>query len=81
MYVAKKYSLKDFIYLFLETGEGRDREGEEHQCMVASHALPTAGLFHNPGMCSEWELNQQTFGSQAGSEPHHQPWQNISFII
>ena len=30
-------------------------------------------LVHNPGMCPDWELNQQTFGSQAGAqstEPH-----------
>ena len=27
---------KDFIYLFLESGEGREKEGEKHQCVVAS---------------------------------------------
>ena len=31
--------LKDFIYLFLVRGEGR--EGEKHQCVVASHTPPT----------------------------------------
>ena len=53
---------KDFIYLLLERWEGR--EGEKHQCVVASHAPPTRDLAHNPGTCPEWESNQQPFGSQ-----------------
>ena len=28
--------LKDFIYLFLERREGREKEGEKHQCVVTS---------------------------------------------
>ena len=28
---------KDFIYLFLERGEEREKEEEKHQCVVASH--------------------------------------------
>ena len=36
--------LKYFICLFLERGEGKEREGEKHQCVVASHAPPTGGL-------------------------------------
>ena len=36
--------------------------------------LPLAhNLAHNPGMCPDWESNQQPFGSQAGTqstEPH-----------
>ena len=38
-------------------------------------------LVHNPGMCPDWESNQQPFGSQAGTqstEPH-QPGQEIIF--
>ena len=41
--------------------------------MVASHTLPTGDPAHNPGMCPDWELNQQPFGSQADTqsiEPH-----------
>ena len=30
------YFFKDLIYLFLERGEGREKEGEKHQCVVAS---------------------------------------------
>ena len=56
-------------------------EGEKHQCVVASHTLPTGDLAHNPGMCPDWELNQRPFGSQAGTqstEPH-QPGLELSF--
>ena len=54
----------------------REREGEEHQCVVASQTPFTGGLAHNPGMCLDWELNQRPFGSQAGTqstEPHEPP--------
>ena len=68
---------KDFIYLFLERGEAKEKsEGEKHQCVIAFHAwVPTRDLAHNPGMCPDWELNWQPFGWQActqSTEPHHQ---------
>ena len=59
--------------LFLDRGGGREKEGERHQCVVASHAPPTGDLACNPGLCPDWELNQRPFGSQAGAqstEPH-----------
>ena len=43
--------------------------------VVASQVPPTGDLAHNPSMCSDWELNQQPFASQAGTqstEPHSQ---------
>ena len=46
---------KDFIYLFLERGERKKKEGENHQCVVASHAPTTGYLACNPGMFPEWE--------------------------
>ena len=58
-----------FIYLFRERG----KEGEKHQCVVASRAPPTGDLACHPGMCPGWESNQRPFGSQAGTqftEPH-----------
>ena len=57
------------------------REGEKHQCVVASHAPPTGDMAHNPGMCPDWELNWRPSGSQASAqctEPH-QPG-GISFF-
>ena len=50
-----------------------EKEGEKHQCVAASHMLPTGDLARNPGMCPDWESNQQPFGSQASvqsTEPH-----------
>ena len=50
--------------------------------MVASHVPPTGELTHNLGMCPDWELNQQLFGLQAGTqftEPH-QPGLELGFI-
>ena len=38
---------------------------EKHQCVVASHMPPTGDLARNPGLCSDWESNQQLFGWQA----------------
>ena len=69
------YFLKDFIYLFLERGREGKREGEKHQCVVASLAPPTGNLARNPGMCPEWELSRPPFGVQAGTQSNepHQP--------
>ena len=41
-----------------------EREGEKHQCVVASHMAPTGGRGRNPGMCPDWELNRRPFDSQ-----------------
>ena len=49
---------KYFIYLFLERGREGDREGEKHQCVVASCAPPTGNLACNPGMCPDQESTQ-----------------------
>ena len=58
------FTLKKIFYLFIFGVRAREgeREGVKHQCMVASHAPPTGDLTHNPGMCPDWELNQQPFG-------------------
>ena len=70
---------KDFIYLFLQREEGREKERERNIdvreiCqLVASRAPPNGDLAHNPGMCPDWESNHQTFGPRAGTqstEPH-----------
>ena len=62
-----------YLFIFRERGKEGEREGEEHQCVVASHAPPTVDLAFNPGKCSDWESNLQPFGLQAGTqstEPH-----------
>ena len=67
------FCLKDFIYSFLERGEGKEKEGQKHQCVVTSYVPPAGDLACNPGMCPDWELNWRPLGSQAGTqstEPH-----------
>ena len=67
------YFLKDFISFWRE-GKGGRKRGEKYQCVVASHVPPAGDLAHNPGMCPDWERNQQPFGLQAGTqstESHH----------
>ena len=50
--VFKIYFLKKILFIyFLERGKGREKEGEKHQCVVASHMPPTGDLASNPGMC------------------------------
>ena len=68
------FFFEDLINLFFrEWGRERERQGEKHQCVVASHTPSTRDLAHNPGMCPDWGLNRQPFGSQASAqstEPH-----------
>ena len=74
---------KDFLYSFLETRREGEREGKKHQCVVASHTPPAGDLTHTPGMCPDWESNQQPFGSQASTqstEPH-QPGLKVKFYV
>ena len=69
------------FYLFIFRQKGR--EGGKHQHVVASRAPHTGDLASNPGMCPDWELNQQPFGSQASAqstEPH-QPGQNLCVLM
>ena len=45
------------VYLFLERGEGKEKEGEKYQCVVASRVTPAGDLACNPGMCPDWDSN------------------------
>ena len=57
--LLSSFFLKDFIYLFLDRGDGREREGEKHhQCVVASRGTSTGDLTYIPGVCPDWESNQ-----------------------
>ena len=58
-----------------------EREGEKHQCMVASDAPPTGDVVCNPGMCPDWEFDLLPFALQAGTQSTelHQPGQNNLF--
>ena len=62
---------KDFIYLFQTEGKG---ERKTSMCGSLLHD-PSWGpdLDHNPGMCSDWELNQQPVGSKASTQATEPP--------
>ena len=74
---------KDCIYLFLERGKEGERQGEKHQCVVASHTPPTGDLAHNPGMHPDWESNTWPLGSWAGAQSTkpHQLGLSLRFLI
>ena len=65
--------LKNISFIFRERGKEGQREGEKHQCGVASHVPPTGNLARNSGMCPDWESNWRPFALQSGAqsiEPH-----------
>ena len=67
--------LKRF-YLFLEIGEGREKEGERNiNVWLPLTCSPTRDQSRNQCMCPDQELNQWPCGSQAGTQPTepHQP--------
>ena len=72
---------KDFIYLFLERGEGREKERERNINVWLPLTHPQLGdLACNPGICPDWESNWRPLGFQAGTqstEPH-QPGLNCA---
>ena len=71
MYFFKRF----YLFNFRERGREGEREGEEHQCVIASCIPRTGDLAHNTGMYPDWDSNQQLFGSQGdaqSTELHHQ---------
>ena len=66
-YFVSFFFKKDFIYLFLEREERKEKRGREasmckRNWLVASCMLRTRDLAHNPGMYPDRGLNQQPFG-------------------
>ena len=55
------FSCNPFTFFFKKNPYFREREGETPKCM-RDHTSPTGDLACNPGMCPDWELNQQPFG-------------------
>ena len=61
------------LFIFRQRGREGEREGEKHQCVVASPMPLHCGPGPQPGTCPVWDANQQPFGSQAiaqSTEPH-----------
>ena len=67
------FFFEDFIYLFLERGEGREKARERNTDMRS--AAPTRDLAHNSGMCPDLESNLQPFDlwDDAQLTEPHQP--------
>ena len=66
-----QYKESRFIYVFIfrERGREGEREGEKHQCVVASQRPLTGDLARNPDVCPDWESNLRPFGSQPTPNP------------
>ena len=80
---AISFFLRFYLFIFRQRGREGEREGEKHQCVVASHMPPTGDLASNPDMCPDWELNWQPFSSRTGAqstEPHH-PGLSYFYIV
>ena len=76
---SKRFLFLKILFIFRERGREGEREGEKHQCVVASCMPPIGDLACNPGMCPDWESNQWPFGSQAHAQSMelHQPRQSL----
>ena len=63
------------ILLILERGGEKEKEKDRNINVWLPLAPPTGDLACNPGMCPDWELNFQPFGSQAHAQytELHQP--------
>ena len=73
---------KDFIYLFLDRGEGREKEKEGNINVWLLLTRPLPGTWPATQACPDWELNPRPFVLQAGTqstEPH-QPGIILLFI-
>ena len=61
-----------YLFIFRQRGREGERGRETLMCGCLS-STPYWGPGPHPGMCPDWESNQQPFGSQAStqsSEPH-----------
>ena len=71
--MTKKVIMKALIFfsliLFIFREREGEREGEKHQCVIASHAPSTGDPASNPVMCPDWESNQGSLVHRPGFNP------------
>ena len=76
--------LKKIFYLFIfrERRSKRERQGEKHGS-VASHTPTTSHLVSSPGMCPDWESNQQPSHLRKNVQPTepHQSGSDFSWWL
>ena len=46
------FFFKIYLFIFRERGREGERDGEKHQCVVASHTAPTGDLDHTTQACT-----------------------------
>ena len=63
------FFLRFYLFIFREKGSQGEKEGEKHQCVVASCMPPTGDLASSPGMCSDWKLKRMTLWFAACDQP------------
>ena len=70
------------LFIYVKEGEGRRKRGRETSMYGCLLLTLTGDLACNPGMCPDWELNQQPFGSQVSTQSteSHQPGPNEHFL-
>ena len=56
-FLSLRFFFKILRIYFYRGGREGEREGEKHQCVVASHLAPSGDLDCNPGLRPDWELN------------------------
>ena len=65
--VVFSFFKKDFIhFIFRQRGREGEKEGEKHQCVVASRTPPTGDLACNP----DWESNGRPLVHRPALNPH-----------
>ena len=79
------FFLRFYLFIFREREREGEREGEKHRCVrdtsIGCHSQqPNGDLAHNPGVCPDWELNRQPFGSQAHTQST-EPYQPGHLLI
>ena len=63
------YLFKFYLFVSREQIREGERDGEKHQCVVASHTPPTGDQACNPGMRPDWKSNQRPFGRRPALNP------------
>ena len=67
------FSLRSFlflrVYLFLERGEGKEKERERNMDQLPLIRTLAGDRSRNPGMCPDQELNRRHFTLPVGAQP------------
>ena len=59
----------------------RNIDVAEKHPSVASHMHPTKDVALNPGMCPDWESNQQPFSLWDGAQPTEPHWSGLLYCF